>query len=399
VIVGSDNQDIFSTLTGHYERSFFSFEPHSLEEFSYEVVYYAQPSSHRSSSIASQNNDPNLVSEYNTRDEYTPHGQKQFQRRFFSNEGYSEEGSLPPQRGFSTDLGESASIGFGGQLFEEKAVILASHDDYLSSSKAPLLEGEDEDDGFRHNMNGNGNKSNTSEERYLDEQYEEWSDEQSKNNRMMISQPGNKGVQSQQLQQQQQQQEANDNKSEYDLDSFIVEDNDEEGMDSLTASPYMLDHHHIIHAKELERQQLQHSHDENHPSPHSHSAGGGGGHFPSSSSQTGQQQLHQQPQLIIPSTVEQPVYRKEIIARKPLFSRKHLKYYKQYSEKPISFIDMLLYQAMTIDQWSSSSTTGVPLAEAVFSPKLQSPEEERNKEPSPKAFFSFVLANNPSHNH
>jgi hypothetical protein len=382
VIVGSDNNDIFSTLTGHYEKSFFSFEPHSLDEFYYEVVFYPQPSSHRSSSIASQN------------DEYNPHGQKQFDRGFGSNESYNEERTFPPQRGFSTDLGESASIG-GGQLFEEKAVILASQDDYLSNSKAALLEVDNEDDGFRHNMNGN--KSNTSEERYLDEQYEDWSDEQSKNNRMMISQPdGNEGTKSQQ----QQQQEANDNKSEYDLDSFIVEDNDEEGMDSLTASPYMLDHHHVIHAKELERQQLQHSHDENHPSPHGRSGGGeGGGRFPSSSSQSGQRQLHDQPHLVLPSSAEQPIYRKEIIARKPLMSRKHLKYYKQYSETPITFIDMLLYQAMTIDQWSSSSTVVVPVSEFVLSPKLQSPEEARNKEQTPKAFFSFVLANNPSHNH
>lgn len=336
IVTGADCHDIYHSLGNFYENSFFNFEAFPIRDFSYQVkvstVYHpAEPLPSQSKAPSFDEGLPpmevhaaagNVISAYNTRDEFSPKGQAGHRENYLFPSGPSENNLLEKSQ---TTAGEEG-------IFEQRATILSSTDPADNAvAKRSVNEAENPEP--------------------EDEQYdEEWS-LQSKSRNPAPNKPDQQQIVSDQK----------DPNSEYDLDSFIMEDNDE-GNDSLTASPIMIDQHHIAHAYEMQREQLQHS----------------------------------SPKFSAPYYEE----KKEFVAKKPLFSKKHLKYYQQYSEKPIEFIDMLLHQALIIDQWADEGQQSI--AESVISPTLSvnqssafSPRQGNGtgSDKPPQAFFSFILAN------
>lgn len=333
IILGADPHDIFDSLSNVYENTCFQFEAYPIEEFTYDIKFLNNggPSSPKVTSNAP----PKLIQMPSATSQYAP-------SEVTSHDDYM----------LNTGTHESSAV---SGLFEEKAIIL---------------------NGAINKTNGERGGGDSYEG---DEYDEDWSDERSasKLNKGSSINPNNAQASGNSINNDQQ---TNNTNNEYDLDSFIVEDNDEEGVDSLTASPFMLDHHHITHAYELEREQLQHATSNSTPKPN--------------------------------PVLEAPQH-KEITRRRIAFNKKHLKYYQQYSERPITFITMLLHEAMTIDQWADESNQSISESvispssipggnSSAFSPTSRYKSNNQNtlkknerKERGPLGFFSFILANSP----
>jgi hypothetical protein len=387
IITGADCHDIYHSLGNYYENSFFTFQPFSLSEFNYEVkvsqVYHPpqqslqeqqQPPQQmiippiKTLEIRTQTSQPQ-ISAYNSTDEYTPKRQpnnsNSINNPYYNNTNRSTFASS-----------QSGGGGGGGPLIEATMTYDTASNYGLFEERAMILSSKDEQDLLA-----------PSSQREDDTYEEDWS--------VHSKQRQQQQQQSQPQEEQQQvpssiddQQNKGSDNNEYDLDSFIVEDNDEEGVDSLTASPMMLDHHHFTHSREIQRLELQHKDGGSKDNHHQHLSPTAGA--PKYSQQQSSSSFYEE--------------KKEFIARKPALSKKHLKYYKQYSEKPIEFIDMLLHQALTIDSWAdegnqslSESVLSPPLSvnngTSAFSPRANQNSNSNNAEKCPVAFFSFILAN------